>query len=163
MKVLVFSDSHGDVDHMEQVVRREEPYLVLHLGDMCRDFDELQARLPMQTMQNVCGNCDGFSLVPNQRVLSILGHRILMTHGHRYHVKQSYGSLYLAAREAEADLALFGHTHVAFCEREQGIWLLNPGTCRGGSGTYGVISLEQDAVTCSIRPVTEAKETKGEG
>ena len=40
-KVLVLSDSHGDVDAMERAVARERPDLILHLGDLCRDFDEL--------------------------------------------------------------------------------------------------------------------------
>ena len=94
-KVLVLSDSHGDVDAMERAVARERPDLILHLGDLCRDFDELQRRLPItQAMQNVCGNCDGFTEVPDQRVLLV-----------------------------------------------EGLHLMNPGSCRGSRGTYGVIEL----------------------
>lgn len=151
MKVAVFSDSHGDVDHMEQAIRREKPYLVLHLGDLCRDFQELQSRLPMQTMQNVCGNCDGFTEVPDRRILLIEGRRIFMTHGHRYHVKQTYGPAYYAALEAEADILLFGHTHIPCCEREGGLWMLNPGSCRGSGGTYGVIEIENENTACCIK------------
>ena len=152
MKLLVFSDTHGDVEHMERAVRREKPDLVLHLGDLCRDFEELQSRLPRQTMQNVSGNCDGFSLTPDQRVLQVGGKRLLMTHGHRYHVKSSYTSAVLAAREAEADLLLFGHTHIPFCEEEDGLWILNPGACQGRRGTYGRIQIAGGAVSCEICP-----------
>ena len=136
---------------MEQAVRRERPYLVLHLGDLVRDFQELQSRMPMQTMQNVCGNCDGFTEVPDQRVLLVEGRRILMTHWHRYHVKQTYGPAYYAAREAEADVLLFGHTHIPYCEREGELWILNPGSCRGSGGTYGVIDLGAEEIRCEIR------------
>ena len=141
-KVLVLSDSHGDVDAMERAVARERPDLILHLGDLCRDFDELQRRLPMtQAMQNVCGNCDGFTEVPDQRVLLVEGKRILMMHGHRYEVKLGYSRAMWAAREAEADILLCGHTHIGLDRDLMGLHLMNPGSCRGSRGTYGVIEL----------------------
>ena len=141
-KVLVLSDSHGDVDAMERAAVRERPDLILHLGDLCRDFDELRRRLPMtQAMQNVCGNCDGFTEVPDQRVLLVEGKRILMMHGHRYEVKLGYSRAMWAAREAEADILLCGHTHIALDRDLMGFHLMNPGSCRGSRGTYGVIEL----------------------
>ena len=141
-KVLVLSDSHGDVDAMERAAARERPDLILHLGDLCRDFDELRRRLPMtQAMQNVCGNCDGFTEVSDQRVLLVEGKRILMMHGHRYEVKLGYSRAMWAAREAEADILLCGHTHVALYRDLMGLHLMNPGSCQGSRGTYGVIEL----------------------
>ncbi len=141
-KVLVLSDSHGDVDAMERAAARERPDLILHLGDLCRDFDELRRRLPMtQAMQDVCGNCDGFTEVPDQRVLLVEGKRILMMHGHRYEVKLGYSRAMWAAREAEADILLCGHTHIALDRDLMGLHLMNPGSCRGSRGTYGVIEL----------------------
>lgn len=100
MKIVVFSDSHGAVSNMEDVIRREHPELVLHLGDLCRDIEEIQRRFPQQTIQNVCGNCDGFTETPDQRILRVEGKRILMMHGHRYNVKLTYASAAYAAREA---------------------------------------------------------------
>ena len=64
MKIVVFSDSHGAVSNMEDVMRREHPELVLHLGDLCRDIEEIQRRFPQQTIQNVCGN----SALPRHRI-----------------------------------------------------------------------------------------------
>lgn len=148
MKIVVFSDSHGNVEHMEVVVRREAPDLVLHLGDLCRDLEELQRLLPTQTMQNVCGNCDGFTETPDRRLLQVEGRRILMMHGHRYRVKEDYGPAVYAAREQEADILLFGHTHVPYCERVDGLWVMNPGSCRGYRASYGVILLEKEKAVC---------------
>lgn len=133
---------------MEQVARREKPESILHLGDLCRDFEELQRRMPMQTMQNVCGNCDGFTETPDQRVLLVEGRRILMCHGHRYRVKSDYGPAVWAAQEANADILLFGHTHIPYCEQVDGLWVLNPGSCRGYGASYGVILLEKDRTLC---------------
>lgn len=148
MKIVVFSDSHGDISGMEQVVLRERPGLVLHLGDLCRDMDELQRRFPTQTMQNVCGNCDGFTEVPDQRILRVEGRRILMCHGHRYRVKEDYGPAVWAAREARADILLFGHTHIPYCQQVDGLWVLNPGSCRGRGASCGMILLEKDKTLC---------------
>lgn len=163
LRIAVFSDTHGDIAHMEQVVHRERPDLVLHLGDLCRDFEELQARMPSQIMQNVCGNCDGFTMTPDQRILQVEGKRILMTHGHRYHVKSSYTSAVFAAREAQADILLFGHTHIACCEEVDGLWLLNPGACQGWRGTYGLIELSSRETLCRIQQAEEPERIKKGG
>ena len=46
MKVIVFSDSHGDLNHMIAAVEQEEPDLVLHLGDYWEDARELSWMYP---------------------------------------------------------------------------------------------------------------------
>lgn len=148
MKLVVFSDSHGNISNMERIIEKERPELVLHLGDMCRDIEEVQYKFPRQTIQNVCGNCDGFTQVPDRRILRVEGKRILMMHGHRYNVKQTYGPAAYAAREAQADILLFGHTHIPYCEQVDGLWMLNPGSCRGRGATYGIISLENKGILC---------------
>ena len=154
-KVLVLSDSHGDVEAMVRAVERERPDLVLHLGDLCRDFDELRRRLPMtQAMQNVCGNCDGFTEVPDQRVLLVEGRRILMMHGHRYEVKLGYARAMWAAREAQAEILLCRHTPAPLCGARWGLWRLNPGPCGGGRGTCGVMELAAgEAPRCRVAEI----------
>lgn len=57
-----------------------------------------------------------------------------------------------AAREAEADILLFGHTHRPDCFQQQGLWIMNPGAC-GLGGTYGVIDLSGDDVRCCVKCV----------
>ena len=71
-----------------------------------------------------------------------------MTHGHAYGVKRGLLSMELAAREAGADAAVFGHTHTAYCENSNGIWLMNPGACGGGRSSYGVILIENGSLRC---------------
>ena len=46
MKLLIFSDSHGNVANMEDAVRLERPDRVLHLGDLARDAQSLQEKFP---------------------------------------------------------------------------------------------------------------------
>ena len=45
MKLLIFSDSHGNVANMEDAVRLESPDRILHLGDLVRDAEALDAPL----------------------------------------------------------------------------------------------------------------------
>ena len=37
LKLVLFSDSHGNVANMADVVRLEHPDRVLHMGDLARD------------------------------------------------------------------------------------------------------------------------------
>ena len=46
MKVLVLSDSHGNIFNMIQAVEREAPRMVFHLGDCWRDGERLHDRFP---------------------------------------------------------------------------------------------------------------------
>ena len=148
MKLLVFSDSHGVVMHMESAVRAHRPDMVLHLGDCVEDFEALEALFPDLPMDHVPGNCDYGADGPATKLLTLSGMRIFMTHGHRYGVKSGYLRAIYAAREQQADLLLFGHTHYAECFQEGPLWVLNPGAARNGS--YGIITLSQDGMECCL-------------
>ena len=82
MNILVFSDSHGDVDVMEALTARWQPDQVLHLGDHFSDMVKLHLRFPEIPMQGVRGNCDAPGS-PERIRLTLGGTRILMVHGHR--------------------------------------------------------------------------------
>ena len=58
MKILVLSDSHGNISNMEAAVEREQPRMILHLGDCWRDAERLAERYPEIPMEHVPGNCD---------------------------------------------------------------------------------------------------------
>ena len=101
MKLLIFSDSHGNVANMADVVRLESPDRILHLGDMARDAEDLARAFPQIPVTYVPGNCDGRRPdLPEERIFTLDGCRILMTHGHAYHVKMGIGLAVRAAREA---------------------------------------------------------------
>lgn len=154
MKLLVFSDSHRETEHMLLAVRREKPEVVLHLGDYASDAEAISEEFPYLPMYAVRGNCDYFdSRAPEQALLQWQGVRIFLTHGHRYGVKQSLLRMEYAAREKEAQLALFGHTHCPYCEENGGVWLLNPGACGGRIPTYGVIEIENGRVSCHVTDI----------
>ena len=116
-----------------------------------RDAVELSMAYRNIPLELVPGNCDYATDVPAQKILFFEGRRILMTHGHTYHVKLGMGLAVKAAREAQVDILLFGHTHEAFCQQQDGLWIMNPGTIRGGLvPTCGVIRLEGERTICEI-------------
>lgn len=152
MKLLIFSDSHGNVANMEDVTRLESPDRILHLGDLARDAEALAEKFPKIPVSYVPGNCDGRRPdLPEERVFTLEGCRLLMTHGHTYHVKMGAGLAVRAAREARAHLLCFGHTHEAFCEFENGLWVVNPGSIGSLSNpTYAVAVLEEGGAVCYL-------------
>ena len=144
MKLCVFSDSHGISDNMLHAVYVEEPDAVIFLGDGERDLKPMRRRYPNLPIHAVCGNCDvGFSL-PDKLLLTLEGVRIFAVHGHRHDVKYDRGLDYLlrSALHEQADVVLFGHTHVPYCERREGVLLLNPGACGYFQPKYARLFLE---------------------
>ena len=116
MRFLVCSDSHGRVssliDMLERAHTRRFPAdAVFFLGDGLRDLAYLSdAGLPIF---RVAGNCDLFRTdAPDEELLTFDGYRILLTHGDRYSVKSGEERLIAAAAGKNADIVLYGHTHV---------------------------------------------------
>ncbi len=126
MKVLVVSDSHGSIEEIESIKKEYEGKVdaIFHCGDSELEFDHPI----MKTFLTVRGNCDFDSRYPNDRLEEIDGHRIFMTHGHLYNVKMSLLNLQYKAKEHNANIVFFGHSHVLGAEMIDGTLFLNPGS-----------------------------------
>ena len=96
---------------------------------------------PDRRFYKVAGNCDFGAAEPVTGQLELAGRRIFYTHGHAYSVKYGLGLFKEAARRAGADIALYGHTHEAFCDYEDGLYIMNPGAVSGGETRYGLIDI----------------------
>jgi hypothetical protein len=146
-KILVLSDSHGNIQNMIYAVKQTRPDMIFHLGDCWSDAEQLHRKFKNIPMEHVPGNCD-CTLEPPERILYIEGKKILLCHGHAYNVKMGLLSLEYAAKEKEVDLALFGHTHRVFYDLHNGIGMFNPGSI-GAPGfgippSYGILTLDGD-------------------
>lgn len=151
MNILVFSDTHGNTEPMLHAIELERPDHVIHLGDHMRDAEEVQRKFQMLPVLSVKGNCD---FEPDGREVALAdfrGIRILAVHGHRYGVKSGLLRYHYAAKENQVDVALFGHTHQAYCEQHARLWLMNPGSCSGSRPSYGQIIIENNEVSCQIK------------
>ncbi len=153
MKIIVFSDSHRELDGMRQVIDREKPNYVFHLGDHDSDAEQISQAYPALPVAMVRGNCDGWSDTPTTLSFILGSLRFFLCHGHTYGVKGGCLRVVYAAREQNADVLLFGHTHEAYYEcmdSVQGgkLHILNPGSCGCGyRPSYGRIILEDGRIT----------------
>ena len=79
------------------------------------------------------------SQLPLRREISVEKTNILAVHGHLQRVKYSLTRLSFEAQEANADIVLFGHTHIPMVEKN-GILFVNPGY--GAAGQYAVVTVK---------------------
>lgn len=145
MKILVLSDSHSSMNFMRRCVDGVKPDAIIHLGDHYDDGEALKEEYPHIPFYQVPGNCDRYRCPPGQPEILILpvgGVPLYMTHGHRHSVKVYLGALLRDARASKAAAALYGHTHVADCHQEEdGLWVLNPGSCGYYGGSAGILEV----------------------
>jgi hypothetical protein len=154
VKILVVSDSHGNVSNMCDALERERPDLVFHLGDVVRDGYQLHLAHPEVELVQVAGNCDYLRDAPLERTVEVEGCKLILCHGHTYYVKNGYHYLAQHGREAGAAVILCGHTHRALHDTYGSLQVLNPGSVGfGPDPTYGILQVEEGAVTCAIRHV----------
>lgn len=144
-KILVMSDSHGNERNILRACSRfSEVDCVIHLGDFIKDTQFIAKNKKVYAVK---GNCDFYSKGKTERVITIGGKKILMLHGHKQRVKTGLLALGLYAREKDADIALFGHTHIPTEQMYEGVLLYNPGSLAGHSQpTIGIITIDGDRV-----------------
>ena len=150
MRILVFSDSHRDIDSCAKVIDNIVGVdMVLHAGDHISDAKELCRRFPHIAFEYVPGNCD-FSSEDSDVIVEAGGKKIFLTHGHGYSVKydETYSELLRKAESLGCDCAVFGHTHISLCDPRKKVLLLNPGSIK--NGTYGVIEIENGVLKAAI-------------
>ncbi len=133
MRIGVLSDSHGFTGRLSTILMVMEAGgpidALIHLGDGYDDLRALEAPLP--PVYQVAGNCDFFRKDTLDTVV-LSGARILLTHGHRQHVKEGLWDLKDLALRENVHAVLFGHTHYPCCRWENGLLLLNPGAVTDG-------------------------------
>src|SRR5439155_2819839 len=126
--VAVISDTHlprGTRALPDECARRlAAADLVLHGGDFvsAQFLEELQEIGP--PVEGICGNMDEpalKALLPKERVVEVDGLRIGMVHNAGPRVRREAR---LAARFAECEAVVYGHTHVPQVERFQHLWVL---------------------------------------
>ena len=158
MKIVVLSDSHRYMQNMIDAIDAAQPNYVIHLGDHVEDADELRHHYPMLPVLSVKGNCDFDFSCKDLAIAEYEGVRIMAAHGHKYGVKSGLLRYVYAAKENQVQVALFGHTHLAYCEQYEDLWLLNPGSCGyGSSPSYGLIEIQNKQVHCNVCKIQDGR------
>lgn len=134
VRIGLISDTHGVLrptvlDVLMGVDR------ILHAGDVGRAdiLDELEAIAPVSA---VYGNTDRGSLqttLSAQLELELEGRVVALTHGH---MLGAPNPLTLHAAFPDADVVVYGHTHIAAIDRYEGTLFVNPGAA--GPGRFGL-------------------------
>lgn len=150
MRIVVISDSHKRSDIVEKILYAQpKAQAVFFLGDNAGDIEDLQYLFPQKRFYILSGNCDYFSTYPSSDMANVGGKKIFYTHGHTLSVKYGVGNLINTARQNGCDIALYGHTHISNIVYEDGIYIVNPGSCsssREGKNSYAVIDIEPNGI-----------------
>jgi len=136
-KLLVLSDTHGSVNALRAVLSWAKERMppngticgTVFLGDGISDLRKAaDASGFFSEWKLVCGNNDFGYSIPEAAIYENEEHRFFLTHGHHYSLYGGYNSLLAAARNSQADVILFGHTHVPLHRTIDGMQLINPGS-----------------------------------
>ncbi|GGS47091.1 metallophosphoesterase family protein [Actinokineospora fastidiosa] len=162
MRVVVLSDTHaprrwrGCPPAVAAHLRDTD--LILHAGDVCTAdvLDELSAYAPVHA---VLGNNDGPDVAawgaPETLELTIDGLRVAMIHDSG----QATGrTARMRRRFPEADVVVFGHSHIPMDVTGDGVRVFNPGSPtdrrRQPHGTIGLWDVSGGELQARIVPVT---------
>jgi putative phosphoesterase len=121
------------------------------LGDGADDLAIASARTGFSPFwHRVRGNGDYDFSIPDNIVMEIPDSRkIFLSHGNRLRVRDGKRVIADAARRTGASAALFGHTHIPYCDTVDNIFLLNPGSIsrpRSDSGpTFAILECPDSA------------------
>jgi putative phosphoesterase len=130
--VAIIADTHlprGSRALPEECVSLlREAELVLHAGDFVTVAALQDLREIGPPVEGIHGNMDEpelKQLLPNQRVLDVGDVRIGMVHNPG---PRNGRETRLAAKFADCQAVVYGHTHVPQVERFEDVWILNPGS-----------------------------------
>ena len=149
------SDSHGSKFSLEKVISdNPEADMFIHLGDGEREVAEIKLQYGNLDFRSVRGNCDWSQESPQYIIVEAGGKRIFCAHGHRYMVKSGTEILRSIARDNNCCAVLFGHTHERYIACEDGMDIMNPGSCScprdGNKPSYGIIDINDAGLFMNI-------------
>ena len=150
MKYLVISDTHGFINNAVKLIENLKPDYCIHLGDVVADCEELENTFPKQKFIFVKGNNDFWTrdaLFPDERIFTLENKNFFLCHGHKYHVKSGTEFLKKTAKENNADIVLYGHTHTKKIEWDGRMLILNPGSVF----SYGIISIDNNEIRAELK------------
>lgn len=128
MKIAIVSDTHGSINDVIEELKKYNIDVLIHLGDFADDGLDIGNSIDVPTYV-VKGNNDYLATTfVEDELININGINILMTHGHRYGVYNGLNNLLQKAKVLNANIVLFGHTHVFKNEVIDDIWFINPGS-----------------------------------
>ncbi len=166
MKWLIASDLHGSAETCERLLSafvREGADRILFLGDILYHgprndlpcgYDPKRTIRLLNEKKNIfsCvrGNCDtevdqmvlDFPILADYALIPLENRTLFATHGHHYNGSKLPPLL-------PGDVLLHGHTHIPLWDKQDGIFVLNPGsvTIPKGGSERGYMTFEESTFT----------------
>lgn len=151
MRILVVSDSHGETQKLKEVIRTQPTAeVVIHLGDSEINLGTISSEFPEKMFLAVRGNCDYASDLPLTEEREFEGVKLFFAHGHTLGVKSGLERAKAAARNCGAQVLLYGHTHRAATDYEDGLYIMNPGALKGFRAGYGTLDITEQGVVPNL-------------
>lgn len=155
MRIIICADSHGNADILKKIIEKNaKADIFVHLGDCEPEVEIVREIYPDRDIRFVRGNNDYASRAPTSLVIDTQEARIFCTHGHQYGVYTGTERLARAARERDCQVACFGHTHARNVDYDEGLHILNPGSCSrprdGKPPSYGYIDLTPAGIVVNV-------------
>lgn len=169
-RVLVLSDTHGQYNLLETIVKRygKECDAMGFCGDGAGDLamllsnsetdKDLKSAIP-PVIAFVQGNGDpgfyplqnGQSIkIPESQILTVNGRNLMFVHGHREGIDFGLENYGLEMQVSNCKVGFFGHTHIAYEENSDGFKFVNPGSVgrpRGGQPKcFAIATVEKNFV-----------------
>ena len=155
MRIIVFSDTHGNISAARQIfdLNKQICEHFIFLGDGLKELEVMKEIYTDKHIYCVSGNCDE-PVIPSTDVIEIFKTKILLAHGHDLDVKNSYDTLISLAKESNAQIALYGHTHCRYYKYKNGLHILNPGSASQPKDdlppSYAFIDLSPYGTSCAL-------------
>ena len=140
-EIVLVSDNHGQRKPLEYL---KENYPVtdyfIHCGDSEMHPNQLSGFTSVQ------GNNDFFHAYPNERIITIENHNILVVHCHMHMIFNQPQQLARYAKKVHCDIVFYGHTHIPQDITVNGVRCINPGSIwhnrDGTKPSYMIIHLD---------------------
>lgn len=154
MRIIVFSDTHRNLNTMKKIFEMNKDVSVfIFLGDGEKELREIKNLYPDKQILSVKGNCDFSDDSPILDTFYVDNIKIIFTHGHKYNVKYTTNNLYYLAKENDAQVVCFGHSHCRYNGYQDGIHILNPGSASqprdSKPPSYAFIDITDSGIICS--------------
>ncbi|RXT08195.1 metallophosphoesterase family protein [Ammoniphilus sp. CFH 90114] len=150
MRIGIISDTHmpsrAKGIPQELVKGLKGVDLILHAGDWTKP-EVVHAFESLAPIDGVAGNNDGEEIIRRfgrKKIITLAGYRIGMIHGDGVR-KKTEERAWEAFADETVDVIVFGHSHVPFLRKHQGVLVFNPGSPtdkrRQPRYSYGVLTL----------------------
>lgn len=140
MKIIIVSDSHGNRDILEFIVKNNQDVSIfLHAGDSCLSRYEINPFL------SVKGNCDYDDAFVEELFIQTPYGKLYLTHGHHLFSINKEKIMNLGAK-----IFVYGHTHKKMSTKIDDLYIFNPGSAvlprDGNRGSYLKLDISKDNV-----------------